>query len=109
MESSIHSHAIADRETGVTQGSNTRNRTSHLPRKSATRMFASTFPKTTIRTIEIALKTSVFRSDVQKTGSSNIRWKLRKPTQSKPGCPPVTSLRLKAIARKNGSATSAMM
>src|SRR5690606_41842345 len=41
IESSIHNQAMDDSATGVVQGSRTRNRTTHLPLKSATRMFRS--------------------------------------------------------------------
>ena len=60
-------------------------------------------------TIEIAVNTNVLRSDRQNTGSSKIRSKLRRPTQSKLGSPPVTSVRLNAMASPNGSPTSATM
>src|SRR5215216_2750059 len=106
-ESSIHSQATADRATGVVQGSRTRNRTSHLPRKSATRMLARTLPRTTIRAIETTVKTKVLRSERQNTGSSRARWKVRRPAHWKLGSPAVTSLKANPMARKNGTATSA--
>ena len=59
IESSSHSQAIVDSATGVVHGSSTRKRTTHLPRKSATRMLASTLPSTTISAIETTVKTSV--------------------------------------------------
>jgi hypothetical protein len=80
MESSIHSHAIDDRATGVVHGSRTRNRTTHLPWKSAMRMLASTLPSTTISTIDTIVNRNVLPSDRQKTGSSKARRKLRRPT-----------------------------
>src|ERR671910_232533 len=106
-ESSIHSQATADRATGVVQGSRTRNRTSHLPRKSATRMLARTLPRTTIRAIETTVKTKVLRSERQNTGSSRARSKVRRPAHWKLGSPAVTSLKANPMARKNGTATSA--
>ena len=108
-ESSIHSQVIVDSATGVVQGSSTRNRTSHRPRKSAIRTFASTLPNTTMKNIETAVKTNVLRSDLQNTGSAKIRSKFCRPTQSKLGSPPVTSERLNATASTNGTPTSATM
>src|SRR4051794_28255772 len=89
-ESSSQSQVIAESATGVVQGSSTRNRTSQRPRNSATKMFASTFPKSTMSTIEMAVNTKVLRSEIQNTGSSNTSAKSRRPTQSKLGSPPVT-------------------
>lgn len=100
---------IVDSATGVVQGSSTRKRTSHRPLKSAIRTFASTLPNTTIKSIDTAVKTNVFRSERQNTGSAKIRSKFCRPTQSKLGSPPVTSDRLKAMASTNGSPTSARM
>jgi hypothetical protein len=108
-ESSSHSHVIVDNATGVVQGRSTRKRTIHRPRNSATRTLASTLPKTTMSSIEIAVNTNVLRRDRQNTGSAKIRSKLRRPTQSKPGSPPVTSERLNAMASPKGTPTSATM
>jgi hypothetical protein len=93
----------------VVHGSSTRNRTSHLPRKSATRTFASTLPSTTISTIEISVKTNVLPSDFQNTGSSNARWKFVVPTKSYDGSPALTSDSANAIASTNGTATRPTM
>src|SRR5262245_52380608 len=109
IESSIHSHAIDESATGVVHGSSTRNRTSHLPRKLATRMFASTLPSTTISTIEMLVNRNVLPSDRQNTGSSKMASKLRRPTKSMDGSPALTSDSAKAIASTNGTATSRMM
>src|SRR3990170_1916785 len=98
---------MLDRATGVVHGSRTRKRTSHLPRKSAIRMFARILPNTTMKIIETVVKMRVFHSDFQNTGSSKTREKLVKPAQSYDGSPDVTSLNAKAIARPNGTATSA--
>src|SRR4029453_3597158 len=106
-ESSIHSQATADRATGVVQGSRTRNRTSHLPRKSATRMLARTLPRTTIRAIETTVNTKVLRRARQNTGSSRARRKVSRPAQWKLGSPAVTSLKANPMARKKGTATRA--
>ena len=73
IESSNHSQAMADNATGVVHGNRHRNRTIHLPRKSATRMLASTLPNTTMSSIEPAVKTIVLSNERQNTGSSKIR------------------------------------
>src|SRR5918996_2785382 len=104
-ESSIHSQATAERATGVVQGRSTRNRTTHLKRKSAIRIIARAFASTTVSAIEITVKISVFFSERQKTGSSKMAWKLSNPTQSKLGFPTVTSLNAKASASSSGKAT----
>src|SRR5918995_1380423 len=109
MESSIQSQATAASAIGVVQGSSTKNRISRLKRKSAIRIIASALASTTIRTIAIAVKTSVFLSERQNTGSSRIASKFANPTQSKLGSPAVTSLNAKASASRNGTATSTMM
>src|SRR5690606_18085963 len=90
IESSIHSQAIDDSATGVVQGSRTRNRTIHLPLKSATRMFARTLPSSTMNTIDTPVKISVLFSAFQNTGSAKTCRQLRSPTQSKEGSPEVT-------------------
>src|SRR5690606_6390784 len=105
---SSHSQETVDRATGVVHGSRTRNRTNHLPRKSATRMFARTLPNTTIRIIEIAVNTIVLTSDFQKTGSSNVRRKGFSPAQLNDGSPAVTSLKAKPMAITSGIPTRAV-
>jgi hypothetical protein len=72
-------------------------------------MLARILPKTTISTIEMLVKTSVFRRDCQNTGSSKTRRKLRSPTQSNDGSPVVTSEREKPTASTNGTATRTRM
>jgi len=62
-----------------------------------------------MRTIDTTVKMNVLRRDCQNTGSSKALRKLRNPAQSYDGLPAVTSLKANAIARKNGSATSATM
>src|SRR5919106_35136 len=108
-ESSIHSQATAASAIGVVQGSSTKNRTSHLKRKSAIRIIARALASTMVSAIEITVKTTVFLSARQKTSSSKMASKLRNPTQSKLGSPTVTSLNANASARSSGSATSTMM
>ncbi len=93
----------------MVHGSSTQNRTSHLPRKSATRMLASTLPNTRINAIEIRVNRKVLPSDRQNTGSSKMSAKFWNPTQSYDGSPAVTSEKLYAMARPNGIATSARM
>src|SRR6266540_33068 len=109
MESSSHSQEMADSVTGVVHGSSTSIRTSHLPRKLATRMLASTLPSTTMSAIEIVVKMNVLPSDRQNTGSWKMARKFASPTKLYDGSPAVTSESAKPIARKNGTATSATM
>jgi hypothetical protein len=72
-------------------------------------MLASILPNTTMSTIEMPVKISVFHSDCQNTGSWKTRRKLRSPTQSKDGSPVVTSERAKPTASTNGTATRTRM
>src|SRR6266540_111747 len=91
MESSSHSQEMADSVTGVVHGSSTSIRTSHLPRKLATRMLASTLPSTTMSAIEIVVKMNVLPSDRQNTGSWKMARKFASPTKLYDGSPAVTS------------------
>src|SRR5687768_11926101 len=105
MECSSHSQVTLDSATGVVHGSSTRNRTTHLPRKSAIRMLARILPNSTMKNIETPVKISVFHSDFQNTGSLKTRRKLVRPAQSYDGSPAVTSLKANATASPKGTAT----
>jgi hypothetical protein len=100
---------MAASATGVVHGSRTRNRTSHLKRKFASRTIARAFASTTVNAIVTAVMSSVFFSDRQKIGSWKMSSKFFSPTQSRLASPAVTSVTLKAIARRNGTPTSAVM
>jgi hypothetical protein len=80
-----------------------------LKRKLATRISASALASTSVRRTVIAVKTRLCSSDRQKTESWTIALKLLRPTQSRLGSPAVTSVKLNAMARKNGMTTSPMM
>jgi hypothetical protein len=74
----------AERATGVVQGSNTRNRKNHLPRKSALSTKARTVESTTTHTCDMAVNRKLFRSAVPNTGSSIAARNVDQPTKRSP-------------------------
>jgi hypothetical protein len=86
---------IVESTTGAAQGRITRNRTSHLPRKSRTRYADSTAAPTTTSAWDTTVKMSVFRSARRKFSSCQAFVKLSKPTQLPLREPPMASVRLR--------------
>ena len=92
IESSIHSQMIAPSATGVVHGSSTRNRTNHLPRKSAASTKAKIVHSTTTSTCEITVNTNVLRQRGRKVGREIAAMKVWNPTKSNLLLPTVASL-----------------
>ena len=92
IESRVQSQVIVARETGATQGSRTRKRTSHLPLKSLTRISASAVASTTTITLAMTAKRKVFHNASRNTGSASTRRKVAHPTNSSSGLPVLISV-----------------
>ena len=79
--SRIQVNAIVVRATGAAQGSRTRKRRNHLPRKSRTRAWARIPAPTTTTSCDAIVNRAVFHSAWRKIGSFHSSVKFAKPTQ----------------------------